>query len=72
MKAELTRLRQGGAEIGGWINVLVTEGGKSFQKQVDYIYELMYSESQADLVTLAKLRYGYNTQPNWAGCGIIN
>ena len=65
MKAELTRLRQGGAEIGGWIKVLVTEGGKSFQKQVDYIYELMYSESQADLVTLAELRYGYNTQPNW-------
>ena len=65
MKAELTRLRQGGAEIGGWIKVLVTEGGQSFQKQVDYIYELMYSESQADLVTLAELRYGYNTQPNW-------
>ena len=69
MKAELKRLRQGGAELD-WIEVLVTEGGMSFQKQVDYIYELMSSKSQADLETLAKLRYGYNTQPNW--CIIIN
>ena len=65
VKAELTRLRQGEAEIKGWIEVLLTEGGKSFEKQVNYIYKLMYSKSQADSETLAKLRYGYNTQPNW-------
>ncbi len=64
LKAELKRIRQGGAE-NDWIEVLRTAGGKSFEKQIDYIYKLMYPESHADWETLANLRNGYNTQPNW-------